>query len=349
VRPTLILTAALVLLAPVGARAAGENDPYRDDGTMRYRFYTGGELLYMERDGTPDVEVTHNIRSQCCALPPIVTEVIGTDDVIDDDEEFGGRLFLGMRLNRSSAVEAVYMGWGHSRSTSAFSPFEDLNAFEFPDASSFADGAFDDAAVHDLEFDSEFHSGEINYRHAVQVDGADYRFNLLAGLRGIRLEENLDLTSWDSVLFGTPPPAFIIGEYDISTRNTLIGAQVGVETFVPLWADRLDLDLYFVAGGYANQTNIYVDSFEGNSGTRGRQSEIDWEPAAVIESAIHLNVRLWRGVKMTLGYRAIYINNIAAAAEQFPRSGSPGDTNKNFDVSSDTVFHGASLGLGIDF
>jgi len=334
--------AVLFLLVPTGvARAAGEGDVFRDDGSLRYRFYTGLELLYVERDRTPDVEVSFEG----------LREVLSTDAVVDDDEEFGGRGVLGFRLDGTSAIEAVYMGWGHEESKTKRRPvMGNLFAFEAPDAMAFPDESFDGAAVHDLEYDSILHSAELNYRHGLEVDGADYRFNLLAGIRALRLEEDLSLDSWDSPLLVTPPPASQIGQYDIATRNTLVGGQLGVETFIPLWDDWLDFDAYFAAGGYANQAKVFIDYFDGASGTQIRQSRSEWDPAGVLEAALHFKVRLWRGVRMNLGYRAVYLINIAAAPDQFSRSGSGGDFFGNsFDNDGKTVFHGPSIGLGVDF
>lgn len=339
--------AAFLLLAPAGpSGAAGENDPYRDDGSIRYRFYMDGELLYVERDRTDNVDTSFDESG------PFDRAVLGTDDVVDDDEEFGGRFLLGFRINRQSSVEAAYLGWGHSRSATVRSASEDLNAFEYPDG--VGDSGFDDAALHDLEFSSRLHSGELNYRHGVEVEGAQYRFNLLAGLRAIRFEDDLNFDSWDEFPVIPPPPADDMGHYDISTRNTLIGAQVGVESFVPLWEDRLDLDLYFTVGGYANQANVYIDYFDGDagfgSGVAVRQSRIEWDPAAVIEAAAHLKFRLWRGVRLNLGYRMLHMINIAQAPDQFSRSGSFGDFFGNsFDNDGTVLFHGPSIGLGVDF
>jgi len=341
VRLPIALTAALLLLAPAGlARAVGENDPFREDGSIRYRFYTEVELLYIERDHSPSVEVTFSDSTN--------RELLDTDAVVDDDEEFGGRAVLGFRLNRTSSIEAVYMGWGHERSRAAYSVVdEDLNAFEFPELTAIDDESFDDAAVHDLAYDEDFHSAELNYRHALEVDGADYRFNLLAGIRAIRLEEDLQLTSFDEL-----PVGCCVGTHNIAARNTLAGLQLGVETFVPLWEDRLDLDLLGVAGGYANQAKVRIDfqNLDGGPPTRYRASRSEWSPAGVFEAAAHLRVRLWPGVRMKLGYRAVYLVNIAQAPDQFARSGAASDFfGNNYDDDGHAVFHGPSIALGVDF
>jgi len=356
IRLPIALSAALVLLVP-GASAA-DYDYLRDDGTIRYRFYTDWELLYVERDRSPDVEVGFlnpgdPAESSTIGMPnPGFREILGTDDVVDDDEHFGGRALLGMRLTENSAVEVVFMGWGHDRSATVrdagpVATGQDLFAFEFPDASGpLTDDSFDSAAVFDLDYDSDFYNGELNYRHRVNVEGADYHFNLLAGLRALRLEEDLDFTSLDELPLGPNG----LGTYNISTRNTMIGAQVGVETFVPLWEDRLDFDLYAVAGGYANQANSYINFFDSGSGTTSRQSRIEWDSAGVFEAAAHFTLRVWRGVRVRGGYRAVYLVNIAAAPDQFARTGGPGDFFGNsFDNDATTVFHGPSLGVSVDF
>lgn len=353
IRLSLALSAALALLVPAGSALAGEADYLRDDGTLRYRFYTEWELLYVERDRSPDVEIGYLSPSDAFAssisrpIGPGFREILSTDSVVDDDEEFGGRAVLGFRVNDRSAAEVVFMGWGHERSATVRDIGGDsLFAFEFPDlAAPLDDDGFDGAEVFDLDYDEDFYSGELNYRHHLDVDGADYHFNLLAGLRVIRLEEDLDFTSWDEF-----PLTNEFGTYNIATRNTLIGGQLGVETFVPLWKDILQLDLYGVAGGYANETNVYSNFFNGLTGDTDRQSRVEWDAAGVFEAAAHLTVRVWRGVRIRAGYRAVYLVNIAAAPDQFPRTGGVGDFfGNNFDNDGNTVFHGPSLAVSADF
>ena len=344
-RVSLVGFAVVFLLVPAGlARAVGENDPYRDDGSIRYRFYVGTELLYINRDGGPDVPVSYDH-----AFSPSQT-VISTNDVLGDDWDFGGRGYLGMRLNPASSLELVYMGWGQSESKDELRPSETLDAFEFPEATAFPNEAFDDAAYHELKYDSVLHSGELNYRHRLHVEGTAYHFNLLAGLRAIRFEENLRLDSWDEIIFGIPPAAFRQGQYDVSTRNTLVGLQMGVDTFVPLWQDRVDLDISLTAGPYANQAKVYSNYFDGNADAHIRQSHSEWDASGVLEGAATFQIRLWRGVRMNLGYRALYLINVAAAPENFAHSGSAGDFFGNSYVGdAEVLFHGASIGFGVDF
>jgi hypothetical protein len=344
-RSAFALAAAFALLVPAGSARAGA-DFMRDDGTIKYRFYTDWELLYVERDRTPDVEVSFFSR----VPDPAFREALSTDAVVDDDEEFGGRGVIGFRLDERSAIEAVFMGWGHERSAHV-SGGADYFAFEYPDLDNMGvgtpvlgDNGFDFALAHDLDYDEDFYNGELNYRHRLEVDGADYSFNLLAGIRAIRLEEDLDFKSIDGIPFGE------IGTYNIATRNTLIGGQLGVEGLVPLWGDRLELDLYLAGGGYANQATVYSDYFDSLSGDTARQSQTEWDPAGVFETAAHFTIRVYRGVQIKAGYRAVYLVNIAAAPDQFARSGSYGDFFENsFENDGATIFHGPSLGVTVDF
>jgi hypothetical protein len=342
---TLLALAAVLLLAAPGSARAGDQDPFREDGSIRYRFYTEWELLYVERDRSPDVEVGYfNADGSLAGVPS--REVLSTDEVVDDDEHFGGRALFGVRLNERSSVEIAFAGWGHSRSATERDPGENLDAFEFPEFP-LDDGEFNDAAVFDLDYDSDFYSGELNYRHALAVDEADYRFTLLAGVRALRLEEDLDFTSWDEIPFD--PTSF--GTYNIATRNTLIGGQVGIETHVPLWEERVVFDLYGVAGGYANLANVYINYADVDSDPLlFRQSRKEWDPAGVFEGAAHFTFRIWRGVRVRAGYRVIYLVNIAAAPDQFPRTGATSDVFGNtFDNDGATVFHGPSLAVNVDF
>jgi len=346
VRHSFAWFALLLLVAPLGsARAAGEDDPFRDDGSIRYRFYTGGELLYLRRSGGDDVPITQNIR--CCTLP-LVTEELTSNDAVNGDWKFGGRGYFGARLDAVSSVEVTYLGIGYSGDETAAAPaFETLNAFELPDAMTFPDGSFDDAAYHQIKYDAMLHSGELSYRRRLEVDGVDYHFNLLAGLRALRFEEDLGLDSWDSDT--DPLPASEFGHYDVSARNTLIGAQVGADAFVPLWAERLDLDIYFAVGGYANEANVYSSYVDGNTGTNIRQSDNEWKASGVLEAAAQLQFRLWRGVRMNLGYRAVYLINVASGPGNFAESGGNDDFFDSYDAGSEVLFHGASVGFGVDF
>lgn len=355
IRHAILLCATLTLAA--AAHPAAAEDFLRDDGTLRYRFYTDWELLYVERDGTQSVEFVYEDR----LAPPVGSaafrDVLDGDDVVDDDEELGGRGVIGLRLNPTSAIEVVATGFTHGRSAQVRRPAAmDLFAFEAPDpqtlGSPINDFAFDAASAFDLDYDSEFYSGEINYRHAFQVEGADYRFNFLAGVRALRLEEDLRLTSTKPGTFGIL--SFVdVGNYDIATRNTLIGAQLGGEAIIPLLDDRLEFDLYGVGGMYANRSDVR-STFQSRTflfGTSSHQdSRSEWDEAGVIEAAAHFTVRLYRGLELKMGYRAIYLLDVAAAPDQFPRSGAPSDFFGNaYDDDAKTIFHGPSLGLKVVF
>ncbi len=342
-----------VLLATAAPEARAADDHIRKDGSLRYRFYTDWELLYVERDGTPSVEVGFSDPT-----PPTPSasfrEILDTDDVVDDDEEFGGRGVLGIRLDERSSIELVFTGFGHDRDTRRRDISDTLFAFENPDAGALAgidDNNFDAAVQFDLEYDSEFYSGEINYRRMFEVDGADYRFNLLAGIRAVRLEEDLNFFSIDDDVAGVPVAANGFGRYDVETRNSLIGVQLGVETEIPLVEDLVDFDLYAVGGAFANRAdgrNEFADI--DATPVTFRQSRSEWDDAGLIEGAAHLTVRLFRGIELKMGYRAIYLINVATAPDQFPRSGSAGDFfGNNYDNDGKTLFHGPSLGLKVAF
>lgn len=351
-RPLLGFLALALLAIPAHAGDYGEA---HDEWTGGLHFYTDAEVIFFERSQNNNADVS--------LLEPApgggVRVVLQTDDVVDDDEELGGRGVLGVRFSETDAVEIVGMGFDHHRSATVRSPGEDLDPVfrdESADGSQFlvnnnVNGDFEAAALHDLEFDSDFYSGELNWRRYHQVPGTGYSFRLLAGIRAARLEEDLTFISWDD---NPPVPRTrgggAVGVYRIQTRNTLAGGHVGVESRVDLFGERVFLDLFASAGGYANQAKVISEFISDQTGRPVRQRRTEWNPAGIFEGSAHLRFRVWGGWRMAFGYRAIYLMGIAVAPDQFTRSAFDSDFFGNsFDDDGHTLFHGPSFQVGYQF
>ncbi|NNL65264.1 MAG: hypothetical protein HKP30_03375 [Myxococcales bacterium] len=342
-RLALALLTATVCAATAGTAVA--NDALRADGTLKYRFYTDWELLYLERDGPPNTDVGFFDPTAPPAIGNDLVKVLSTDDALEDGYEFAGRAVLGYRLDPESAVEIVFTGFEDDGSASESDPGANLQALIGGGAGSIAqanNANFEDATRFTLDYDSDYYSGELNYRHALEVPGADYRFSLMAGLRGVRFTEDLRFTSVS--------PGSGVGTHDVATRNTLFGAQLGFDGFIPLYEDRIELELAGVAGGYANQSSTTAEFNNQVPAFRYRESRTEWGPAALLEASGFLKFRIYRGVRLSAGYRAIYLVNVATAPDQFPESASNSDFFGNrFDNDGRTLFHGPSLKVSVDF
>jgi len=348
--PGCLVLALLMLHAPA---RADDFDGAHDEWTGGLHVYTDVEVIYFERDHTNNADV-----GLLDPAPGGSTRVVlQTDDVVDDDEELGGRAVLGVRFTERDAIEIAGMGFDHHRSATVRSPTQELLPV-FRDAAggsgSFLvgnNGDFENAALYDLEFDSDFYSGELNWRRYHRVPGTGYSFRLLAGLRAARLEEDLTFIAWAQ---NPPVPATrgggAVGVYRIQTRNTLAGAHLGAEARVDLFGDRVFLDLFGSAGGYANQAKV-ITEFVGSSVPNGvRQSRDEWNPAGMFEGSAHLRFRVHGGWRVALGYRALYLMGIAVAPDQFTRSAFDSDFFGNsFDDDGHTLFHGPSFQVGYQF
>lgn len=336
------LTLSTLFVPAPDARADG------DGAGLDLSFYGDFEALYIERDHTNNQDVGFftpgNQR----------IEVLKTDDVIDDDEDFGGRAVLGIGIGPESSVEAVFTAFAHQGSKTKRDPGEDLDPIfdtTWPPGQVTVIGTSDfrSAATYDLEFSSNFWNAELNYRHLWEVDGADYNFHLLGGLRVVRLNEDISFISYDDQNNRTSFGYGNTGRYKVETRNTLIGAQIGAESHVPLFTDRLALDLYGVAGGFANQANVVVNYREDDHGEL-RNSRTEWDAAGVFEASAHLNVRVIDQVNLSFGYRAFYLMGLAVAPDQIAKSGRSSDFFGNtYDNDASTLFHGPSFKVSVRF
>jgi len=350
-RLLLVLLAVIALGVVEAPRAvAHEADYYLLDKPPKVlggvRVYAEIEALWIERDRTNNTHVSY------FDPPPLFgpdrRSVIETDDVIDDDEEIGGRVAFGLRFDEASALEIVGMAWGHERSETVRDIGGDRLEPVFA-PSSLPNNAvpnFRQAEIHDLEFDSELYGAQLNYRHTLDVGSAHVR--LLAGLGSFRLTEDLTFNTVGEI----PATAADLGRYKVETRNTLYGGQVGLDARVPLGLDWLGLELFGSAGGYANQAKSIIQLFDAQAGPAGsvRQSREEWNPAGIFELAAFLRVRLHRGVWLSGGYRGTYLLGVALAPDQLARSGQVSDFFGNaFDDDGHTLFHGPSVKLGVEF
>lgn len=163
---------------------------------------------------------------------------------------------------------------------------------------------------------------------------------LLIGARAISIHEKLQ-TRLTSLL--TPPIS--TEDYFVRTRNRLYGLQIGLSR--SLVGDACQcVQVYGKLGAYVNQAeqrSALVNYLSPPVRFRIRQR--DGQPAFVGELGIKAKWRLRENMSFVAGYRGLWVDGLALASEQVPRTNFSGVTNLNNDGS--VFYHGGLLGLEI--
>lgn len=296
-----------------------------------------------------------------------------TSKTVDPTYAPGTRLTVGRFLgqdvvNRDHAIEFQFMGlfdYSESEALVGVSPFG-LDTALGPGNQFFTDGitgqifgapvdGFSNARRHDIRYDSDFNTGELNYRVMtrpvrdrlalqpngtwMQHGGASSLRSMLVGLRYIRIDEmfRFQASFADRQTQGT---------HQVQTANDLYGIQVGgdfVETY-----NNWSWGVRFKTGGLFNFANRRTkrDKITENANNefvrQTRFQELDNENlAAIVEVGLMASYHIRPNLSARLGYDAIYITGIATAPENLGLH----DAFRPFEVTHDALFHGLSMGV----
>lgn len=164
--------------------------------------------------------------------PPNLVQTTSSNDFnFEPGFRVGGRF----QMSAVHSLEAIYLGgldWDDRDQVTTpdhdlFSAFSDFGNMPF--------GGFEDsdqASIATLLYDSELDSVELNYRRAWMLPDQRTTGSILCGLRYVRIDEALNhridvLPHFDPINMVDRFTEFT--EYDIATRNHLIGFQTGAE------------------------------------------------------------------------------------------------------------------------
>ncbi len=272
-------------------------------------------------------------RSDSGSARPLVLAV-DTDAVLFNanqcnfDYEAGVRAFIGLTGPSGIQYQGVYMDIPRMGNSAVISSANNLQ-IPFPLAADTIDFFGADQMV--VRYDSRFQSAEAN----VIFPWGNFQF--LAGYRWARLDETSVITSFD----------FHDGDvstYSVNSANNLNGAQVGILGEWEFWG-LLNFDFFAKTGIFCNNsTEHQVLGDFGNTvilrDTTGSRTDV----AYLSELAAQVVVPLGSHFSITGGYRVLFLNQMAAAPNQFDFTDNA-DSGTHVNSSSNIVLHGANLGL----
>lgn len=275
--------------------------------------------------------------------------VLGTDNLSFDFEP-GMRLLIGRRsASGNTSVEFSYFGilnrWADQASYTDNNPYggleSNLIATFFGDAGAgwASLDTFRNAGTQSIEYRSGLHNVELNLQRHFQpwLSSAG---RSLVGLRIATLHEDFSFTSYNA-------SAGEVGEYLISTKNTLVGLQMGGDlawqisprTALGLWAKGA---LLF---NFSSQESQLINSDLGtgydlpvNTGdiTNGNL-------ASILEVGLSFHWVITKRMEVQAGYEAILLSGLTLATEQFDHTIGLTMARK-IDSSGQMLMHGPTIG-----
>jgi hypothetical protein len=202
---------------------------------------------------------------------------------------------------------------------------------------------FDQANITSLVYRSRFDSGELNLRYSTQ--NGRMPFDLLAGVRFVKLQENFDYTAANTMIvspLNLPP-----GMYTTRTDNDLIGLQVGGDLGYQLTSS------WNVVG--RGRGGLLVNSATQRSNVTGTLMATNMPfvdagagngvgLASLFEFGIHTNYQLTPNLSLSVGYQGLFLSDLSTAPRQLNWSTEPGSRN-GLDRNSSLFFFGPAAGL----
>ncbi len=238
---------------------------------------------------------------------------------LDFDHDMGYGVRLSRDLGCGSYLDIGYFGVFDQQA--AIERTGDL-ALVLP---GFATGG--NPAAYNMDYQSELHSGEVNIRQ--NLCG---RFNLLAGLRYINLNEDLLISSQLGAVV-TPD------HLDIGVDNNLFGAQLGTGVCL-LNCGALQIDALVKCGFYYNDASVTTRSsligqrLTANNNGFAMAGEVGLYGTYCINNCWSV-----RG-----GIQALGLNGLALAPEQLGQANLATDTT-GINTAGTAIYTGATLGV----
>lgn len=324
------------------AEEMAQTPPPPADAPLPSRWYIQGEALFLTRDSSDEVT----------SIDTNTDERFGTDD-LSFGLDTGARLTVGYRLSARSGVEVSGFSFINHEDSDTFTSSilspggEVLDATFDPDIADPATSSFALSFQHRLRASSETSNLELNYRQFLSPPADPWQGSLVAGLRYVSLDEDLQLSA-----IGEDPDIFpntSQGRYSIDVENDGIGLQVGGDLSRRLSQD-LALGLRLRTGlllNTADQESVLrndVGGFVVTSDGDGRDTEI----SPLFELGAFLNWDVSRHVSLNAGYTLLWLGNMGLAAEQFAGSNDLDSSLSGLDRGS-VLFHGPSVGVRVRF
>jgi hypothetical protein len=202
--------------------------PYSEAGLCSQRWYDlSAEATFLSHSngGLSGGLTTQGSRDVIPTAPIVLS--LGDADA-GNDIEAGMRLSASFIFGAGANIEGTYMGNNQWQSDASFSDgtpnlFSFISVFGTDPTGGFVDT--DQAFVQSVASESEFHSGELNYRRRTMGPYCRFQGSWLVGLRYVRFENGLLYSSLGDL--NSPPTRFFTSNDSI--KNNLFGPQAGFD------------------------------------------------------------------------------------------------------------------------
>ena len=275
----------------------------------------------------------------------------------------GGEVSLTRRSCSNRGLEFRYWGlFPSSRESFIYPPMLDTYLTGFndyviaPGAVNLAD-VYNNADSNFIIRRNRFHNAEVNFLRNVGVFesplGRSSSYEWLGGFRWFQFDEDFRFTAMSATL----DPMRV--DYDLQTRNTLLGFQLGgrneiclTERFSLIGGTRFGIFNNRVRARQmiSNGTGEFAYLAGGTPGVDDFNFRSSEDRLALLgELDLGVAYRFHQNVRLNVGYRVLGINGVALAPNQIPRNFTNVNEINRINADSSLILGGAYGGLDFAF
>jgi len=268
---------------------------------------------------------------------------------------YGLELAARLQLGVVSALEARYFGLNAWDETATVSTAPNGNLYSIYSNFGVAPpGGFQDtdrSFIHSINYQSELHNGELNFRRQVGSPFCWLQGSILGGVRYFDLDESFrfDATGGNTFTFTDIRTFNMITR----TRNQLTGFQIGGDAWVSL-IPGVSLGIETKGGIFGNHSESETSTTTThNAIPTAREFLQDGRTAYLGELVASTVYRLTYSASIKASYNLLYVDNVALAPENFNVRDISNALNlgalnanrfPNLDNDGEVVYQGWSIG-----
>ncbi len=282
-----------------------------------------------------------------------------TSDLDLNKIRYGLELMGAVQLGPGTSVEARYFGlnnWNVSQTAEIIPPAAPSLYSNYSLFGTAPPGGFDDtdrSFIHTINYSSELHNGEVNYRRRFASPYGMGQGSWLAGIRYFDLDEqfgfravgaNNNTFTFDQLRFF---------DHNTITRNQLTGFQIGGDYWLCV-APGIQMGVESKGGIFGNHAEVESQIF-ANSIPGAREHLQDGKTAYLGELVASTVYRVSYSLSIKASYNLMYVDNVALATENYNTrdisnalgSGTGAFTaNRHpfIDVDGEVLYQGWSIG-----
>ncbi|MCY2967763.1 MAG: BBP7 family outer membrane beta-barrel protein [Planctomycetota bacterium] len=299
-----------------GVQSFGSTRGHFEEGTGSTSWYAPPDYSMFFKAGVQWLSRSNGATDQTLVveLPPLSTPVMSTNDVSLGSQFNPGAIFtLGINFDQVSGVDFVY--WGLQNYSNSATVTTATVDFIFADRMS-------------AEYNSQLNNAEANYRQTIEG------VTMLAGFRYFSLAETFNINSRNAFTQTS-------SDYHIDAHNQLVGGQVGLGYGVEWGRFHLGADTKFAVLANLCSQDTLLNDF-GNTFTRRNYSDQSTPVSLISDTTVNGKFQVTDWLAVELGYRFMWVQNVALAPNQLDLTDSPAGT-KIIDPRSHIYLNGLML------